>query len=599
MPCCMPARRWLLRRSASVRLLFTAVLGSIALGAFLHSAKHVCDDYRQSNMLSCSAGLWPGTSLLAPQLSCQQQQTPARGPLPRHSIIQSDGCIHQPDGRLVCGLWVLPSGFIGRTGNQLVQMLVQQYLAQCINYVFASPSSVVSVGEPSMPAETQCASGTDFPRSWAAAPSVHVESKAASNALLLAIANKHQLPSIIKSTWYWERGDVLVAALERQKWDRNSAVHAMTPNLLAAAYAGILKGKQQPPSSHSDAADKATRFLADDPDNTILVHIRAGDLVDFTLQREFMRRRGFEAEDMTEWTPGRRPLPGSRAFAAMEDFIADMRDHPLPNGARFFNWDYAKAAHGMDLLEITEYDCATNDEVSVTPPIWFFQKLLSNHGQTGGALWQHVIVLAEPGNEAHPIVAAIVREFDATLVTIDSVADSLAMFMAARNMVMSSSTLSQVGGLLGRATTVHLPHVGLDTLRPDHDTCRLPLIREPGSGAAGPFRDLSGGPQIVYHDVLRACINNIMEHKSDWSSRMQVAHGWNLQTLGRCMQRHGNAGPFFLNSTQLIAFYRDPDCARVFMPSAIAAQHDTPMASPRLCVDDFQDWKGVCAHDHG
>ncbi len=74
---------------------------------------------------------------------------------------------------------------------------------------------------------------------------------------------------------------------------------------------------------------------------------------------------------------------------------------------------------------------------------------------------------------------------------------------------------------------------------------------------------------------------------------MQAAHSWTNAPLEACMARHGDAGPHFMDSSQLLAFYRDVDCARVFMPAALAARAPADTI-PRLCVDAYHDWDTVC-----
>lgn len=84
-----------------------------------------------------------------------------------------------------------------------------------------------------------------------------------------------------------------------------------------------------------------------------------------------------------------------------------------------------------------------------------------------------------------------------------------------------------------------------------------------------------------------------METNPERVLSMQRAHGWTQETITHCFARHPEAArsPYFLNSSQLLAFYRDADCARVFMPTAL----QTPREKPHLCVDEYRDWDEICA----
>ncbi len=676
-------RRW---HTFRLVLLLIAVLG-FGVG-LLRVAASTCDDFRASGRIACAGGLsWPrswqlpGLLPFRPQLSCTGNSGGsgsgggASGPFGLLSLpVDGSGCILLPPqdplllrGDLeegvvaptppprVCGLWTLPSGYLGRTGNQMVQMLVQHFLAGCVEYLFADPPEILEGGLSAAvlsSAAGQCPTGYILPQSWLEemnpATSV-ISTRNASESLLAAIAahrqqrrsrssapsslspppslpplpHTHTLPRILQLSWYWERGDLLTAVAERHPWNREAQAPPLFPARIASAYKSIVSwraggkttagGSLRGPESSSDyTLATATAALAEDPDSVLVVHIRAGDLAELTLQREFVRRAQARSPasgdapnvfEPNEWAGvSRRPMSGTPVGDALKAFNEDMNSHPRPGGSpKNFNWDFAKEEYGLDLPELLEQnDCATND--MMTPPLSFFRAVLADGGR---AKWRRIFVLTEPGSEEHPIVAAVLREFHATLISIKSVAETLALLMAARHLVLSSSTLSQIGGIFGRAHTLHFPHVGLDSLRPDHHTCRLPLVRSAGgSGAsgAGPssphgtpvsFREMRGGPRVIYHDVLRACIGTIMETNPERVLNMQRAHGWTQETVTHCFARHPEAArsPYFLNSSQLLAFYRDADCARVFMPTAL----QTPGEKPHLCVDEYRDWDEVCA----
>ena len=245
---------------------------------------------------------------------------------------------------------------------------------------------------------------------------------------------------------------------------------------------------------------------------------------------------------------------------------------------------YTIKKYNIDLINLFEHESASNNFAN--PPLSYYRSILSRTGPKGPTTWDKIFILTEKGNEDNPVVEAIIREFGAIIIPIDSVSETLAILMAARNLVLSSSTFSQIGGLFGRAKVIHFPHGGFDTLRPDHgDICRLPLARI----GKDTFRDYQGVPQIIYHDISRNSIDTIIKTKPDWVNRMQREHGWNEKTLERCLQKTRGICAFFLNSSMLLKFYRDDDCARIYMPSSLIGFTDGQV--PRLCVDMYQDWQ--------
>lgn len=178
----------------------------------------------------------------------------------------------------VCGIWALiAGGFHGRTGNAMIQYFAQQFLADSLNYLFVTPSEIGEVGtvpeyfthqersftlagKNSIPSATcpidivpslsfVSSSSTPlsvttttkgyfatytFPRSWTGTEKpiysfddsfvYSYESfntfvqlfrdfqngKISSRAQLLS-----SLPRLLTTSWFWERGDILTASLER------------------------------------------------------------------------------------------------------------------------------------------------------------------------------------------------------------------------------------------------------------------------------------------------------------------------------------------------------------------------------------------------
>jgi hypothetical protein len=332
----------------------------------------------------------------------------------------------------------------------------------------------------------------------------------------------------------------------------------MVSSLLSSTFFNLINGKSQ--SNINNAA--ALEAIAADRDDVIFLHIRYGDLTDYAIRRELLRRQG--SINFKEWVDVILPDPDSSSGKLIEEFDKDMRNHPSIFGPNRYDWKYTIKKYNIYLINLFEHESACNNFAN--PPLSYYRSILTRTGPKGPRTWDKIFILTEKGNEDNPVVEAIIRDFGAIIVPLESVSETLAILMAARNLVLSSSTFSQIGGLFGRAKVIHFPHGGFDTLRPDlGDICRLPLARI----GKDTFRDYQGVPQIIYHDISRNSIDTIIKTKPEWVNRMQSVHGWNEKTLERCLQKTQGIGPFFLNSSMLLKFYRDDDCSRIYMPSSL------------------------------
>jgi len=136
-----------------------------------------------------------------------------------------------------------------------------------------------------------------------------------------------------------------------------------------------------------------------------------------------------------------------------------------------------------------------------------------------------------------------------------------------------------MAALLGRASTVHTPHAGMDIMLPDSPSCRLPL--------PAAFLNASS-PRVVFHDLLRTGVETLLAGAPQDVARMQRLHGWDATTLSSCRTRRGSRGTYFMQGHELLAFYKDEDCAKVYMPSAVGRG---------LVCDHLRDassWSGAC-----
>ena len=109
------------------------------------------------------------------------------------------------------------------------------------------------------------------------------------------------------------------------------------------------------------------------------------------------------------------------------------------------------AQDGAGMIEALEWDAARLGGFVVSP-LSFYAGVIEGSGP-----WRRVVVLTEPCSVSHPIVRALVQA--------GSTAQDLATMALARTLVVSSSTFSLMGALLGRARAVHVPYAGSFSLR--------------------------------------------------------------------------------------------------------------------------------------
>lgn len=264
-------------------------------------------------------------------------------------------------------------------------------------------------------------------------------------------------------------------------------------------------------------------------------------------------------------------------------------DAPAPLADRFArfrsalqqgDYEYLRADLNVSsLLDLTERSVAGPKNVML--PFSFFATVVRGAGPRDRGQWRHVLVITEPESVGPPVVAALVREFGATVQS-ETPARDFATLLTAHELVPSSSTFSYMAGLLGRAHTVHYAHALQNSYRPGMGPCLVPPLY-----AASRTRALHES-RFVFHDVLAASVDFLLLTAPDAVARMQRVHGWDGAALERCRSRHKRSH-YFLKQRVLEAMYRDPECSRIYMPSALGAG-----GVPRLCVDDFQDWDALC-----
>ncbi len=455
--------------------------------------------------------------------------------------------------------------YLGRSGNNLLQFFASRFVAQRLGFALLAPSAVGEFG--SAVDIDGCPPGMHIPWAWLRAPLVI--SVVERERLRKFAANPHS--HAIYSTGFWEEADLLAAAVAHAKlWDRSSDAHPWLPRALRDATAGFFGSRGSSHGLPTTAWPPDSHPLMRDPNGTLVVHVRLDDFSIFSLEQAYLRRVG---------PP---PLPGSAASARLATEWSHHIDGPLPLE---FSQDLAAAAVAeelpafaaryqlKDLLQLLEHDVTMNFFTAL--PLSYYRAVIRGSAAARGGAWRTVLLVTDALSKKHPLVLALAEEFGA-IAQSEGVVEDMATLLAARELVAASSTFSFMAALLGRAHVVHWPHAGTGSLRPFQDiksSCLVPTVP-------------ALAHRFIVHDALRAGVEILLQSRSPAVARMQRAHAWGAAEVDACLSRHPR-GPFFMTPVALLAFYKDPACARVFMPQALTAA-----GSVHLCTDAFEDWSG-------
>jgi len=518
----------------------------------------------------------------------------ALGAVSGHGPLRCPGQPSLPDGEAALTpaamlfRGVLQARYAGRSGNQLLQHFALRFIAARLGWALLVPAGPLGdFGEPAGANET-CPPGLPLPWSWLRTlmpPSFenfHFRSKVA--ALTKPTAGR----SAYSFEMFWEHADVVIAAvadaINGTRCVASSGVaplHPWLPPAVREVYSRFLGGGMGgrspgawPPPSHP---------LMRDANGTLVLHLRLDDLATYSIEQSAKWRQrpewytvGDAARIFSAWR-GRvdAGMPAAYSGALLNAASAGA----LP--------DFAAAAGLPPLVDIIE------DEVVldwfVTPPLSFFRAVIEGSGPPGGGAWRTVLIVTDSGSVGHPLVRALVETYGA-LVQARSVTEDFATLMAARELAIPPSTFSFMAALLGRAHTVHWVHAGTGgaNIKEWGSGCLLPAAL-PGAASA------ALAARFVFHDVLRAGITAIARNHPADAARMQHVHGWAPGDLEACLQRH--PGPNFLSSDELIGFYRDVSCARIFMPQALRSDGRGHL-HVALCTDAFMDWDELLPQLH-
>lgn len=478
---------------------------------------------------------------------------------------------------------VIVARLLARSGNQLLQHVALRYVAARLGWALVSPppGDLGDLGPAA--GDDACPPGAELPWSWLRDAPVFSNGGAGGGddfrRRLRRLAADPAARAFF-SDFYWEHFDILAEAAAYAP-RREGAPHPWLPPALRRVYTRFLAGGggggdsgSWPPPSHP---------LLRDAEGTLVLHVRLDDLARYSLQQSFMRAQGppplaeraagDAQRERDEWR-GRIDAPAPAHFSAA--LAAAAAAGSLPALA---------ASLGLPpLLEQLEENAAM-DMIPVIPLSYY-------RAVARGVRARQVLIVTDTGNAAHPLVVALVAEFNATVQT-RGVVEDMATLMAARTLVATPSTFALMAALLGRATTVHWPHAGAGALAKSFASCLFPATADASADAGEALppqqrQEQQQLPRFVVHDVLRAAVARISTADPAAAARMQLVHGWREDDLAACLSRHP-AEPYFLSPRQLLDFYRDEGCARIFLPRTLA-----PDGRVHLCTDDFEeDWAAL------
>ena len=328
------------------------------------------------------------------------------------------------------------------------------------------------------------------------------------------------------------------------------------------------------------------RAVAEDPERTLVIHARLGDMSAMAWQ-EAQANAGAGHDGV--WDGGR----GGEGWQWVPERFPGYRYPKFPDCNHLREEaEYGKGGGGEEMLEALEWDAARLGGFVVSP-LSFYEAILSagyaaaaGVAADAGKKWGRIVVLTEACSADHPIVRALVKAHGA-VVQAGSTVEDLATMVLARHLVISSSTFSLMGALLGRARRVHIPHAGSFSLRSAHNSqCLTPSARLDG--------------RVVYHDVYRKAVDGIAaalgggsSSSSSSSSSRRSRWMWRVEGKGDLPVRpaacppslenrttplggtssSGSGVPYtFLTWAELATFYRNPACASYYFPPRTAEE---------------------------
>ena len=332
---------------------------------------------------------------------------------------------------------------------------------------------------------------------------------------------------------------------------------------LARAAAAALLGGGGEGSGGAPLLPPGLRAVAADPEGTLVIHARLGDMSAMAWQEALANAAA--GHDAT-WDEA----AGGAGWQWVQERFPGYRYPQYPDCDKLAGEAAYSDAGGAGMLEALEWDAARLGGFVVSP-LSFYAGVIEGSAAAAGAPWRSIVVLTEPCSVSHPIVRALVARYGAA-VQAGSVAEDLATMALARTLVISSSTFSLMAALLGRARAIHVPYAGSFSLRSSHNRqCLTPSARL--------------DPRFVFHDVYRRAVDAAAAalgsgaaargREGQWLWRAE-GHGALPVRPPSCPPSNaslpGGLGYGFLSWAALEGFYHRPGCAAYYYPPRDAAE---------------------------
>jgi hypothetical protein len=338
--------------------------------------------------------------------------------------------------------------------------------------------------------------------------------------------------------------------------EHGAALHPWLPRGARALAVKSLSGQFS-----ADAPEGLKRSMQD-PEGTLVVHIRLGDMSAMAWQEVRVAER---VGHSLEWNASER---GAGWEWAPEHF-PHYQYPEFPDCNKLREVPAYSDRNGDEMIEALESDVARLGGFTVAPLSFYvdlFQELRP----------RSIVLLTEKCSVDHPIVRALKRDYNAVVQT-GSVAEDFATMILARRLVISGSTFSYAAALVGRARSIYVPYAGAFSLFHAHNKQCLT-----------PARELDD--RFVFYDTYRRAVDNIALKLAGDASRFvwRVAGSGALPMKPKeCPSLRTNT----LNFDELIDFYRNPACAGYYYPPATAdearlrSQYETQFGKSPVCPD--------------
>jgi hypothetical protein len=308
---------------------------------------------------------------------------------------------------------------------------------------------------------------------------------------------------LLASAWKADGGSGSSVPLELAVATAFESLHPWLPTQIRADLERLLRGG---PSAAGLAPGIAALLV--DPERTIVVHIRVGDVYMESFFDGHQRGKHGIPTEGTGYMTNALDWLGAPIF--------------FPN--QYVDTSVLPPSQHLELLEGNAARVTT-----VIPPLSYFQTVL----RATRPAWDTVVVVGDTQLQQSPLFISLQEEFGALLVSNSPTMD-LSVLMLARQLVVSGgSTFSYMAAAQGRARVIHAPHVALMSTRTWTNTCFL----TPSAYDA----------RWVFHDVFRAGVRRVARgfaaqaeaaRRDGLTAQSTVTREWALGASGGVWKEH-------------------------------------------------------------